>query len=308
MPRAEAAPTPNAVRRSATGGGLLAIVLWSTIVALTRTTSEAFGVFTSAGLCYIAGGSAVLAYALATGGFSLPGYRYLVGCGLCFVANAACFALAIVLVDQDRLIQVALVNYLWPTLTLVAAIALLGERASWLLPLGALVATAGIVIAPSVDPSRFLADLAATPLPYLLALTGAIAWALYTVLGRRWAPDIGVGGVALLMIACGALLLPLGAGVGEPWTWDASALAHLALRTAFVAVAQIGWDVAMRRGDLVLVTSASYATPVLSTLFSCALLSLAIDRELIIGACLVAAGAVLCRRAIRPPVMVTPEA
>jgi drug/metabolite transporter (DMT)-like permease len=289
-----------ATRNRATAGGLLAIVLWATIVGFTRTTADALGVFTSTGLCYLVGGLALLAWALASGRAAWPSRRYLVGCGLCFFANAACFAMAIALVERKQVLAIALVNYLWPTLTLVAAVVVLGERATWLLPLGAAVATAGIVIARSIDPSILAVDIVATPLPYLLALAGAIAWALYTTLGRRWAPDVQQGGVAVLMIACGLLLLPIAAVTGESATWSAQAAAHLAGRTACITVAQIGWEVAMRRGDLVLVASASYATPVLSTLFSCALLGLPLGGEVLAGACLVAGGAVLCRWAMRP--------
>ncbi len=299
MPDERAAQLKRA-RRSATAGGLLAIVLWSAIVALTITTSEALGVFTATGICYLVGGLAVLAWAALNGQVRAPGARYLVGCGICFFANVICFTLALVVAEREQVVQVALVNYLWPTLTLLAAIVLLGERASWLLPLGALVATIGIVIARSVDPSPFLADIWAAPLPYLLALAGAVAWALYTTLGRRWAPEVGVGGVAMLMAACGALLLPFGALVGEDPVWTTGVFGEMAVRTACVAVAQIGWDLAMRRGDLVLVASASYATPILSTLFTCALLDLPVGGQLIAGAALVAGGAVLCRLSMRP--------
>lgn len=287
-------------RRSATAGGLLAILLWSAIVALTITTSEALGVFTSTGICYLAGGLAVLAWAALNGQVRAPGARYLVGCGICFFANVICFTLALVVVEREQVVQVALVNYLWPTLTLVAAIMLLGERASWLLPLGAVIATVGIVVARSVDPSPFLADVQAAPLPYLLALAGAVAWALYTTLGRHWAPEVGVGGVAMLMAACGALLLSFGALVGEAPVWSTGVIGEMTVRTACLAVAQIGWDLAMRRGDLVLVASASYATPILSTLITCALLDLPVGGQFIAGAGLVAGGAVLCRLAMRP--------
>ena len=131
----------------------------------------------------------------------------------------------------------------------------------------------------------------------------AVAWALYTTLGRRWTSESGSGGVAILMIACAALLLPLELVAGEAPAWDRAALAQLAARTVCAALAQLGWDLAMRRGDLVLVASASYATPVLSTLFTCALFGQRVSGALVGGACLVAAGAVLCRWSVvrRPP-------
>ena len=59
------------------------------------------------------------------------------------------------------------------------------------------------------------------------------------------------------------------------------------------------WDIAMRRGHLNIVVSASYATPLLSTVLAAFVLGVRPGAGLWVACALVIAGALLCKTALR---------
>ena len=114
--------------------GLVAIVLWSSSVAFIRTLAEQMGPFSTVAFSYLFAGAVTLAVtAYSKGGlprlWSQPP-KYLWGCGALFVIYTACFCLSVGLaVDRAQVLEVGLVNYLWPSLTLLLALPIQGHRA-----------------------------------------------------------------------------------------------------------------------------------------------------------------------------------
>ena len=49
--------------------------------------------------------------------------------------------------SREEVLAVGLINYLWPSLTLLLSVPILGYRSRWFLGPGMLVATAGMVVA-----------------------------------------------------------------------------------------------------------------------------------------------------------------
>jgi drug/metabolite transporter (DMT)-like permease len=66
-----------------------------------------------------------------------------------------------------------------------------------------------------------------------------------------------------------------------------------AVLAAITALAYMLWDVAMRRGNLLLVVACSYFTPLLSTLVSCAYLGVVPGSQLWMGCALLVCGSLL---------------
>ena len=88
--------------------------------------------------------------------------RYLWGCGALFVAYTSCYCLAVGLAtDREQVLTVGLVNYLWPSLTLLLSVPILGYRARWFLGPGMLVASAGMVVATAAGSDLSVAGLRA---------------------------------------------------------------------------------------------------------------------------------------------------
>jgi drug/metabolite transporter (DMT)-like permease len=107
----------------ATAGGAVAVLLWSTTVAIARSLSEQLGPVTAAATVYSISGIIAVA-ALLCGNRSgrrivrLPA-RYLVGCGALFVGYMLLLFLAIGWAGKrQQVLELGLLNYLWPILTL----------------------------------------------------------------------------------------------------------------------------------------------------------------------------------------------
>lgn len=291
----------------ATAMGLVAILLWSSSVAFIRALSESLGPMGTIVHAYLAGGLVALVLAgLLPGGLSrfrrLP-RKYLWGCGTLFVTYTTCYCAAVGLAtDRSQVLAVGLVNYLWPSLTLLLSVPILGYRARWLLVPGMLVATAGMVVATTAGSGLSIAGLrasaAANGPAYALAFVGAVTWALYSNLARRWGGK-GRGGVPLFVFASGLVVLPLRLWLGETSTWNAQVVGELLYMAVFVTVvAYVFWDRAMRKGNVVLVAAVSYFTPLLSTVFSAAYLGVVPEPAIWTACALVIVGAVLCRLAV----------
>jgi drug/metabolite transporter (DMT)-like permease len=303
--------TPAQVRRSTFFGGA-AILLWSTTVAFSRSLTEQLGTLTAASLIYLGAGLLGLAaIAFQANGWAalriLPG-KYKFGCGALFVSYITTFYLAIGLsTTREQVLAVGLINYLWPALSLIFSIPILGRKARPVLPLGIGLALFGTWLATTGGQNVFAPEFeqqAYTSLPYALALAAAICWGLYSNLSRKWAAAHDGAGVPLFLLASGLLLGILRLGFKETSFWSTGSLFELLYMIAFPGMlAYAMWDIAVRRGEIILVASLSYLTPLLSTLFSTVILDVRGGDALWIGAALIVAGALICKYAIlnEPP-------
>jgi drug/metabolite transporter (DMT)-like permease len=136
------------------------------------------------------------------------------------------------------------------------------------------------------------------PAAYALALAAAIAWALYSNLARRWsAPESG-GAVELFLPATGLVLLALRFVVSEPTDWTFRSVGEASALAAMTGLAYVLWDVAMRKGNLLLVVACSYFTPLLSSVVSCVYLHVSPSPKLWIGCLLLASGSLITWRSV----------
>jgi drug/metabolite transporter (DMT)-like permease len=292
--------TPTAHKRTRdTFGGLLAIVLWSATFALARSLSEQVGSLTAGAAVYLFGGALCLLRLWRSPGsvrqLRAVSRRYLWGCGILFVLYTALVYLAVGLAKgRQQLLEIALVNYLWPAATVLLSIPLLQQRPHWLLLPGTALTLAGVFLSMTqgaqVSWRSFREILETNPIAYLLVLTAAIAWALYSILARRWSGPDGGGAVDLFLPVTGIVLLAMRFVLPDPGSWNLWAVLETGVLGAITTLAYALWDGAMRRGDLLLVASCSYFTPLLSTLVSCAYLRVRPSSELWVGCALIVAG------------------
>ena len=147
----------------------------------------------------------------------------------------------------------------------------------------------------------FAGSLSANPVPFGLGLLAAVTWALYSTLSRRWGTPESGGAVQLFLLATGLAFGVLGLIQGGGGPWSGRAVAEVAALAVATSLAYFFWDVAMRRGDLVLVTAWSYLTPLLSTAVSCLLLGVVPGLTLWLGCLAVVAGSFVSWRSITIP-------
>lgn len=176
-------------RTRATLFGLLAIVLWSSVVGLIRSVSEGLGPVGGAAMIY----SVSAAFLLVALG--VPKWRsfprpYLIVGSLLFVSYEICLSLSLGYANTRlQAIEVGMINYLWPCFTVLMALALNGQKAKWWLLPGLLLSLFGIGWIMSGEggwsPAQMLANVRSNPLSYGLAFSGAVIWALYCNLTKK---------------------------------------------------------------------------------------------------------------------------
>ncbi len=295
-----------------TAGGFLAVILWSLSIPLSRSLTEKLGMFNTAGLACLFGGTAaviyyVLAYRSQFRTLIKFSPRYLLFCGTPFVLYMIFFYAAVGMASsRQQVVEVGLINYLWPTFILVFSIPILKNKASpWLIP-GIIVSFSGIVLVDvSMNEEIFsiqnsLMNLKYNFPPYLFALGNAVLWSIYSNLASKMEELSNKLTVPLLLIISGIILEVLAAGFQEKAVWDVTALVELSILALFPCVAAyILWDAAMRKGNMILVTSFAYLTPVFSTIMTGLYLGVTLVAGVWIACALVIAGAVICNFSIR---------
>lgn len=308
--------------RWATLAGFGAILLWSSSIGFSRHLTEKLGFLAAGALCNLLAGALGTVLFFSRGGgrqalrkaAPLPTFL----CGLFFVAYTVFFVAAVGLAGGRRqVLEVGIINYLWPALTLAFSIFLLGTRPGVFFPLGLLLGLAGCLVAMGFEGegglesllanagrfgSALKTNLASNALPALLSLANAVSWALYSNLTRRWLTSVPGGMVALFMLASGAVLaIPALASPFRP-AWDWQTAAFLAAQVVGPGLAAyMFWERAMRWGSVTLVSSAAFLIPILFLAVSRLLLREAPTPWMWTGAVLVVAGAGLCKQSLREP-------
>lgn len=284
--------------------GFLSIIIWSASVILSRFISTELGKFTSGSMIYLVGG--ILACLLSLRQphgfrkmFGLP-KKYLFICGPLFVLYIVLFYIAVGIASTSQAtIVVGLINYFWPTFVIVFSIPILGRKANWLLVPGVTTAMIGVYLSATsghaIDFKEFFNN--SDIVPFALAFIAAVSWGLYTNFCQKYGGKEG-DALPLFLLACGMVLFLLRLTVVEHSQWSVKALGLSAFFIVFpITLAYTFWDLAIRKGNALLVSTASYFTPVLSTIITAFFLGVAIDNKTWLSCALVTIGAILCKLA-----------
>jgi drug/metabolite transporter (DMT)-like permease len=288
--------------RKATLIGLVAVALWSSVVGLIRGVSESFGATGGAALIYTVA-SVLLVFAIGPTRIGRLPRRYLVLGGALFVSYELCLSLSLGYASSSRqAIEVGMVNYLWPTLTLAAAILFNRQRSNLLIAPGFVLSIAGIcwVLAGDrgIDLQEIAANVATNPLSYGLAFLGAVIWAAYCTVTARMAG--GQNGVTLFF-ALTAVTLWVNYALHDrgPMNVDAHSIFLLVVAASAMGFGYAAWNVGILRGNVTLLAGASYFIPVFSAGIAAAVLGSPLSLSFWQGAFMVCAGSLLCWFATR---------
>ncbi|WMD22130.1 aromatic amino acid DMT transporter YddG [Achromobacter seleniivolatilans] len=283
-------------RTYANGCGLAAILLFGVVVAGIRGVAEHFGAGAGAALLYTASS---LFLVLLSG---LPKIRdcsvaYLVAASALFVGYEICFSLSIGYAQSRRqTLEIGTINYLWPCFTVLFAVLMNRERPGWLIVPGTVLALLGVgwVVGSesAFDLEKTLQNVSSNPTSYGLALIGAVLWALYCNVTRRYASGRNMVSF-FFMLTAGALWMRFALS-SEPLAIPGTqAVLTLALAGASMAGGYALWNVAILHGNISMLATASYFTPVLSTVFASWLLSTPLEWSFWQGVIMVTAGSLL---------------
>ena len=244
--------------------GIIAILLWATLALFTVFTQKippfqltfmAFSVAFMIGLgLWIKEGKGIMIH------LRLPWKVWLVGIYGLFGYHFFYF----LALKSAPALEANLINYLWPLLIVLLSSFLPNEKLRWFHIVGALLGFMGALVLLGFGKEIVFASQYAHG--YMYALLCAFIWSSYSVLSRYFGavPTLSVGGF------CGAsALLSLCAHVVFEQTYMPTfeeCIAAIGLGLGPVGVAFFVWDYGMKQGDIKLIGSLSYATPLLSTL------------------------------------------
>ncbi len=304
--------TPFSPSVRATLIGLCAPLCWGTSVGLFRSISEDIGIARGLTVLYILS-VALLVFFLGRPKLSdySPKYQVL---GITMAnLRGLCFAFSLALSEGGtQTMQVAMINYLWPSLTVLFAILFNGTRARWWVVLGLLLSLAGVSIVIGGDAgfswADFEANLARNPWSYAVSFTGALSWATYCSMTRAWHrggpnPVVLTFSRNILVFAAfwaAGSLMEFDYAQGPDWV-DIPWRGWVSILVGAVVIggANAAWNYGVARGSMALLGVASYFTPVLSCLFAMVWIDATLSGAFWKGVLLIVAGSLISWEATR---------
>ncbi|XQW86942.1 aromatic amino acid DMT transporter YddG [Thalassotalea piscium] len=288
--------------------GIAAILLWSCLVALVRDVSEIFSPIGGAALMYTVSALFLL---LVMGKPTLKDFspRYLIIGTLLFVAYEVCLALSLGMANnRHQAMEMAVINYLWPALTILLTVTLGQKKVSfWVYP-SILIAFIGVAWCITGDNqvslSALMSNVADNPLTYLMAFSAAFIWAIYCVVTQKLSN--GKNAITLFFTATAITLWLQYLTSNEPkLTFSLNATFTVLLAGVVVGSGYALWNKAIIGGNLMLLGTMSYFTPVFSTIISSMYLSITLSASFWQGVILVTLGSLICYFVTRETAKVT---
>lgn len=279
--------------------GFSAILQWSAIVGLLKKISFSIGPDYAVTFMYSI--SAVILLAL----FRIPNLTlipkpYLISATLLFVVYELCFSYAIALAQTaQQAIEISLVNYLWPSLTIAALILFKELKFNIFVAVGLAVSLSGIVLIQTGNGAfswaAVFSNIQANPISYVLAFLGAALWALYCVITKKYSN--GHNPIALFFALTAAVLW-----LKMFWLHDVHALPPLDFTTMLcmlcvsvvTALGYAAWNIGIIKGNITLLVTLSYFSPLISAVFSMLILQTNLSAAFWHGAILVTLGSFIC--------------
>ncbi|HCE2830993.1 TPA: aromatic amino acid DMT transporter YddG [Vibrio parahaemolyticus] len=277
--------------------GCIAILSWSCLLGIARLVTESLGPVGGAAMLYSLS-SIFLLIVVGIPKLSYFSLKYLIVGGAMFVCYEIFLALALGYSNsRAQAIEVSIVNYLWPALTVLFAVLGSNKKPNWLLYPAVTLAFIGVAWTVSGDnglsPTQIISNVSSNPLVYFMAFTGAVIWAVYCNLTQRQQSKHNA--ITLFFIATAVSLWVKYAFADEPtMTFSWSALGYLFASAALMAGGYGLWNIAIVGGNMVFLATLSYFTPIFSALFSSLILGVTLSNSFWQGVVMVTVGSLLC--------------
>lgn len=282
--------------------GLTAILLWSANVGLIKHVSEGFGAIAGAALIYTCS-SLVLLFTAGFPKLSTFPRNYLIIGTVLFVSYEVCLSLSLGFSQNaQQAIEVGMVNYLWPAMTVVLGIIVNRQRVHWMIVPGIVVSLAGILLVLSGDKplsvSQIISHISVNPLSYGLAFAGAMIWAVYCAVTQKLAG--GRNGITFFFIITALTLwakylFSPAASVG----FSVPSVISLVLAALAMGLGYGAWNIGILHGNAGLLATVSYFIPVLSAVLASVMLHSTLTLSFWQGTAMVCLGSLVCWMATR---------
>ncbi len=278
--------------------------MWGASVSLIRTIAENFGIAQGQFLLYIVAATALF-FIVGVPKFDRIPWQYkTIGLATANLSSI-CFCLSLYFSDGGtQTMEVGMVNYLWPTLTIIFAILFNGQKARWWIAPGAVLSFCGIYWIlgnGQVAIGSFVEHIKLNPVSYILALGSALTWSAFSSMTRAWSKGENISTVVFFFdILIFGSFWAMGVG-GSPEITLFGVL-NVVLGGLAMGVAYAAWTHGMSYGNITVLAIASYFTPVLSCLFASVWIGAELTMSFWQGVAMVVTGSLLCWHATKAAV------
>ncbi|PJC86701.1 EamA family transporter [Vibrio sp. HA2012] len=277
--------------------GGLAILLWSGLVGCARLGMEQFGPLGGAACLYSLSSLLLIKFV------GLPklrtfGWSYFILGSLMFASYEVLFSLSFGMANSRmQAIEVSIVNYLWPALTVLFAIILTKPKTKIFIYPSLFLAFSGVILSISggknLSVNGWIANVSSNPSVYLMALTGAFIWAGYCNLTKQQKNNGNLITVFFIVTAITLwvkfLLTP-----DSIMTFSWSGLSYLAISSIMMAGGYGLWNIAIVGGNMMFLATLSYFVPIFSAILSSLTLSVLLPESFWLGVAMVTLGSLMC--------------
>lgn len=278
--------------------GLSAILMWASMVGLVKHITAAIG--PDIGITLIYSFSAVLLLII----FRIPNFKlisktYLILGTALFIAYELCFSFAIAYSKTaQQAIEVSIVNYLWPSLTILALVIFKELKFNFMIILGLLISVTGIIFIQAGNDgfnlNSILEHLHSNPLSYILAFIGAIIWAFYCVITKKMSNGQNPISIFFMCVALTLWLKLFIAGHATVPTLDLTTCASLVVASAAIGLGYAAWNIGIIHGNITMLVVSSYFMPIISSVLAMLVLQTQLSMSFWQGTAMVTAGSFLC--------------
>jgi len=281
--------------------GLSAILQWSSIVGLLKKISFSLGAELAVLLMYTLSTCILLIF------FKIPNLKliskkYLIFSTLLFVIYELCFSYAIALAQTaQQAIEVSLVNYLWPGLTVAMLILFKEIKFNVFVIVGLAISLSGIILIQTgqgaLTWSNILSNILKNPISYILAFVGATLWSLYCVITKKYSDGhnpISFFFVAISIVLWTKYLWSHGLSLNAIPQVELTTIGLLGIVSVVMALGYAAWNIGIIKGNITILVTLSYFSPVISTLISMFILQTNLPTEFWYGVMLVTSGSLVC--------------
>ena len=219
-----------------------------------------------------------------------------------FVVYFICLYWAIGIVSLANYPVVILLNYLWPTFTLLFSLALMRQPYRlWLLSAGTTLVVIGICL--EILGSQVFGVLNTAPwepLPYFLAFTAAVCWGIYSGLNRKWGNSAGgADAIPALMTVTGIIFLPIAFFTHKTPHPTAETIVPIVYLCLVPFTSNVCWDIGTRQGNIALLSLLADFIPWVSLTLTAVYLNVDIGICTWISALLIVLGAAISRISLK---------